>query len=178
MRTGNKMVERRLDEIARAFYLNGQHDENFVMEATQRTLGGKCEKATRQEDMYKHIDFWWNSPKKGRIGIDVKGIKRGTRSGELDDTINWLELKNVRGKPGWLYGEARYIAFRTKTKVIFVKREKLLRFALEKTEGKETVHTCPKDFYIPYQRYGRDDLVIKVPTTDLEDMADFGITTI
>ena len=52
------MVERQLRETVQEFYKRGVLDENFVMEATSRTLGGECSKASKEEDMHKHIDFW------------------------------------------------------------------------------------------------------------------------
>jgi hypothetical protein len=88
-----------------------------------------------------------------------------------------LELQGVTGYPGWLYGKADYIAFRTFTKIIFVKRDTLLSFALEKTKDKETVYDTPKECYVPYKRkkWGRDDLSFKAHTSDLEEIADFCI---
>ena len=82
------MVERQLRETVQEFYKRGVLDENFVMEATSRTLGGECSKASKEEDMHKHIDFWWDSPKKGRIGIDVKGMKKAKRSDKENDDTN------------------------------------------------------------------------------------------
>jgi hypothetical protein len=148
------------------------------MEAVSKSLGGDCSKGTDKEDKEDHIDFWWDSPKKGRISVDVKGMKKNKRTDkEYDDTIQWLELQNVNGGPGWLYGKAEYIAFRTKTKIMFVVREKLLSFALEVVKDKEVVYDTPKDFYVPYKRkkWGRDDLSFKVPTSDLEKLTSFCI---
>lgn len=172
------MVNRELDETVKEFYKKGVLDENFVMEAVSKTLGGECQKATKNEDMYDHIDFWWDSPKKGRIGIDVKGLNKNKRTDKkYDDSIHWLELQNVKGCEGWLFGKAEYIAFRTLSNIIFVKREKLLNFALKVIKGKDVVYDTPSDFYVPYKRkkWGRDDLSLKVPTSDLNDMADFCI---
>jgi hypothetical protein len=172
------MVKKELNETVKEFYKKGLIDESFVMDAVKHTLGGEVEKSSRFEDVRDHIDFWWDSPKKGRIGIDVKGIKKNSRNDKKpDDTIQWLELQGVTGYPGWLYGKAEYIAFRTFTKIIFVKREKLLSFALEKVEGKETVYDTPKECYVPYKRkkWGRDDLSLKALTSDLEEIADFCI---
>ena len=172
------MVSRKLNETVRRFYLNGKLDENFVMDAVKETLGGECWRSTRDEDVFKHIDFYWESPKKGVIGIDVKGLNKSSRSDKnFDDTIHWLELQNVRGGDGWLKGEADYIAFRTLKKIIFVKRETCLDFALKKIEGKETVYDTPKECYVPYKRkkFGRDDLSLKALNSDLEEIADFCI---
>ena len=172
------MITKKLNETVKQFYLSGRLDEDFVMDAVKHTLGGEVTRSTKDEDINRHIDFWWDSPKKGRIGIDVKGIKKNSRSDKKpDDTIQWLELQGVTGYPGWLYGKAEYIAFRTFTKIIFVKREKLLSFALEKVKDKETVYDTPKECYVPYKRkkWGRDDLAFKALTSDLEDIADFCI---
>lgn len=172
------MINRKLNKTVAEFYRSGLVDETFIMEAVSKTLGGSCEKSSSKEDIEDHIDFWWDSPKKGRIPMDAKGIKKNSRSDKsFDDSIHWLELQNVNGKPGWLYGKAEYIAFRTNTRIIFVKREKLLSFALSVTEGKDVVYDNPKEFYVPYKRkkWGRDDLSIKVPTSDLLERADFCI---
>ena len=172
------MISKTLNETVKEFYRKGLIDESFVMDAVKHTLGGEVEKSSRKEDVKDHIDFWWDSPKKGRIGIDVKGIKKNSRSDKKpDDTIQWLELQGVTGHPGWLYGKAEYIAFRTFTKIIFVKRDILLSFALEKTKDKETVYDTPKECYVPYKRkkWGRDDLSFKAHTSDLEEIADFCI---
>jgi hypothetical protein len=172
------MVNRELNETVKEFYKKGLIDESFVMDAVKHTLGGDVEKSSRLEDVRDHIDFWWDSPKKGRIGIDVKGIKKNSRGDKkLDDTIQWLELQGVTGYPGWLYGKAEYIAFRTFSKIIFVNREKLLSFALEKVKNKDVVYDTPKECYVPYKRkkWGRDDLAFKALTNDLEEIADFCI---
>ena len=172
------MVIKELNSIVKDFYKKGLIDENFVMNSVEKTLGGSCEKATSDEDMHDHIDFWWESPKKGTIGIDVKGVKKNNRNdSKYDDKIHWLELQNVNGKPGWLYGKADYIAFRTFTRIIFVKREKALEFAVESIKGKQVVYDTPTECYVPYKRkkWGRDDLSLKVYTSDLENIADFCI---
>lgn len=172
------MINRKLNKTVGEFYRRGLIDETFIMEAVSKTLGGSCEKSSSKEDIEDHIDFWWDSPRKGRIPMDAKGIKKNSRADKsFNDSIHWLELQNVNGKPGWLYGKAEYIAFRTNTRIIFVKREKLLSFALEAVSGKDVVYDTPKEFYVPYKRkkWGRDDLSIKVPTSDLLERADFCI---
>lgn len=171
------MITKKLNEIVNQYYLSGRLDEDFIMDAVKHTLGGEVERSSKYEDTEKHIDFWWESPKKGKIGIDVKGIKKNKRNDNAcDDTIQWLELQNVQGKNGWLKGEADYIAFRTFTNILFVKREKLLEFALECIKDKDiSVGRNPNECYVPYQRYGRKDLIVKVKTTDLEKLSDFCI---
>ena len=172
------MVSKKLNETMKEFYNKGLADEVFVMEAVKHTFGGDVEKSSKTEDVFDHIDFWWDSPKKGRIGIDVKGLNKSNRNDkEYDDTIHWLEIQNVKGDDGWLKGKAHYIAFRTISKILFVEREKLLKFALESIKGKEVVYDTPKECYVPYKRkkWGRDDLSLKALNSDLEKLAQFCI---
>ena len=65
-------------------------------------LGFKVMKASPKEDMHKHIDYWLIYTDR-KHAVDVKG-------NNLPDEI-WCEFKNVRGKPGWMYGNAHIIAF-------------------------------------------------------------------
>jgi hypothetical protein len=170
------MVSKKLSETVKKFYLSGRLDEDFVMDAVRYTLGGEVNRGSTKEDVEDHIDFWWNSPRKGKIGIDVKGVKKNSRNDNTcDDTIHWLELKNVQGKDGWLYGKAVYIAFRTFSDILFVKRDRLLSFALECIKNKAIVNYNPNECYTPYRRKDRDDLIIKVKTSDLRNIADFCI---
>lgn len=172
------MVNRKLSNVVQKMRLEGLKDENFVMEAVQHTLGGTCYKASDKDDMRKHIDFWWESPRKGKIGIDVKGRKKNKRTDKrFDDSIVWIEFKNVLGHKGWLYGESEYIAFRTEYKIYFVKTKTLRKFSEEKIEGKELVFETPQSFYVPYQRkkYGRLDMMIKVPIEDIISLSEFVI---
>ena len=66
-----------------------------------------------------------------------------------------------------------YIAFRTFTKVIFVKNTTLQKLSEDIVKTKELVFRNPKECYVPYQRWGRKDIVFKIPTEDLIKMSDF-----
>ena len=63
------------------------------------------------------------------------------------------------------------------TKILFVKRDKLLDFAEKKIEGKDIVYDTPKECYVPYQRrrWGREDIALKALNSDLEKLAQFCI---
>lgn len=170
------LVRKQLNETIKQMFYQGMVVEEFVMKSIEETLGGECKKSSFKEDRYQHIDFWWNSPRKGILGIDVKGMKKNKRTDkEFDDSIHWVEIKNVGGKPGWLYGEANYIAFVTKKQIIFAKLKKLQSFIEEKIKDKVTTTVNPNECYIPYQRYGRKDLIVKCMTNDLLEISDFTI---
>lgn len=153
-------------------YDEGVKDELIVMEMTQRHFGGTTIKATKFEDTKRHIDFWWYNDDGRPYGIDVKGMKKNNRSDKQYDTsIHWVELQNVRGETGWVYGDAVYIAFIVADSVLFVPRKRLATFVEDKIIGKPVVTINPRECYIPYQRAGRLDKIVKVPTSDLIGLA-------
>ena len=169
------MVIKTLSDKIKDYYVKGLKDEYFVMGAVQNTLGGECYKATEKEDKFHHIDFWWDSPKGRKVAIDAKGIKKDKQSDKkYNDKIHWIEMKNVNGNPGWIYGKADYIAFRTFKNIIFVKRTKLVTYAEEKTKGFDIcIGNRPEAFYMPYRRKDRLDIIFKCPIEDLIEMSDF-----
>ena len=161
-----------LREIIQNMFHEGQKDEELVMMLTEAKFGGKTQRATREEDIFRHVDFWWFDKTNKPFGVDVKGVKRSRRNDATkDDSIHWVELQNVRGNKGWVYGDAVYIAFMTNHEVLFVPRKRLATFTEDKIQGKDTTRTCPQECYIPYQRAGRNDIVVKVPTADLRSLA-------
>ena len=113
------------------------------------------EKTTAYDDMQRHIDFYVNDQ-----SVDVKGNRH------LE--CIWLELKNVRGKDGWLNGSATYIVMDIKElgQFIFFLREDLLNYCLKINET-----TYSKwDFNKIYTRYGRKDQIIKVRYDDIKNL--------
>lgn len=161
-----------LRDTVQRMYLQGLEDESLVMEVTKRKFGGNVRKSTKNEDMKEHIDFWWISDNGNEYGFDVKGVKKNKRTDKVgDDKINWIELINVQGNPGWVYGNAKYIAFLTNESILYVPRKKLTSYIEEKIKGKPLSTVNPSSCYIPYQRYGRMDMIVKVPTSDLKEIA-------
>lgn len=155
----------------------GKEFENRMMQIHYEYFQGEIRKASRREDMQEHIDFWWRQdPNSPWISYDVKACKRASRgSNILDGTIHWIEILNIKGNPGWIYGSEDYIIFSTGETALYVKREKLPSYIKEKIKGKELVYNVPYDFYVPYRRFGVQDMVVKVPTSDLRKLADFEI---
>lgn len=163
----------RLSEIANKYFLQSLKDEDFVMKLTKEKWGGIVRKALPKEDWYDHIDFFWKADDDSEeIGFDVKGLRKHNRSDkDFNDTITWIELTNVKGFKGSIYGKAKYLAFITNDSIIYIPREKIITFVEEKIKGKETVHTCPNECYIPYNRKNRKDLIVKVKIEDLKVFA-------
>jgi hypothetical protein len=117
--------------------------------------------ATKHEDMFKKFDLTIN------IKVDVKGMKKINRSDkEPNENFHWVELKNVRGNKGWLYGGSDYFAFEVKDYFIAVKKEVLQELIKDKITDEEG-----KGIYLRYSRAGREDLMTLVPTMDLCSIA-------
>ena len=110
-----------------------------------------------EEDIHEHWDFC--------VKYDVKMIKRKKRDQDYDENIHWVELKNVNGDKGWLYGEADYFSFEIIDYWIVVKREDLAEFIAEKCAQKQWSNS--PSLYKLYQRNGRKDVITMVKTIDL-----------
>lgn len=173
----SRKLKKRIEEY-RGLYAK---DEYLVAAITEDTFGGKTWKSVGDDDRIRHIDIWWETPKGKTIGIDVKGIRKND-NGEYDDTFEWLEIQNNYGYRGWLYGEEEYIAFKTFTQIVYIKRCVLAKYVEDKLKEhgiemqditNHLVFDKPKDYFVPYQRrkWGRNDITIKVPTSDIIKMA-------
>ncbi len=116
--------------------------------------------ATPDEDMFEHWDI------KLETKIDVKALRK-TRGGDkdTDENIHWVELKNVNGELGWLYGKAHCFAFEIIDYWIIVDKINLQEFIKEKCKDK--IKTETPALYKLYNRRGRSDIITLVKTIDL-----------
>tara|TARA_A100001201_G_C4053401_1_gene190328 strand:- start:203 stop:691 length:489 start_codon:yes stop_codon:yes gene_type:complete len=119
-------------------------------------------KATKSEQ-YKHIDFFTSFG-----SIDVKSKKRRNRAdGHEQDTIVWLEYKNVIGRAGWLTSNVDILAFERDDDFILVLRKDLLRLANRICDLTDMVDDSYKALYKGYTRKGRQDLLTQVKMKDI-----------
>jgi len=130
-------------------------------------LGFKVMKASRQEDMHKHIDYWLLYTDR-KHAVDVKG-------NNLPDEI-WCEFKNVRGNPGWMYGNAHIIAFDMPEEGGFavVDRQELA-FWCEKNVIDEFVTEKRHAYRRKYSRKDREDVITKLNLHDLKCLKSYRV---
>jgi hypothetical protein len=119
---------------------------------------GKVNFSTKEQDMHEHWDVSIT------MQIDVKAIKKD------NENIHYVELKNVLGHPGWLYGEAHYFAFETIEYWILVDKIRLQEFIKVKCAAKEWSQI--PSFYKLTQRRERQDIITLVKTMDLMFICD------
>jgi len=139
----------------------------FVRAAREKGL--MVTKSSHTEDIHEHIDYWLAMSSQGkRWGVDVKG-------NNLPDEI-WVEFKNVRGNPGWMYGGATIIAFDIPEEGGFaiVNREELAFFC-EKHVANEFV-TNKKDAYLKrYTRKDREDVISILKLHDIKSLMSYRV---
>ena len=135
-----------------------------IAEKRFATLLSNPIEATRDKNIFEHWDV-----ANGDIKYDVKAMKKFRRSDEHPtDRIHYIELKNVNGKKGWLYGQADYIAFETRSYWVIVSRRKLQ----EMIDDMVMETSLEPQVYKLYARKTRLDLMTIIPTIDLISIAD------
>ena len=126
---------------------------------------GETSQSTKEQDIHEHWDI------KLDVKFDVKAIKKTNRyDTEPNENIHWVELKNVRGDKGWLYGDAHYFAFETEDYWIIVEKQSLQDLIADKCKDK--IRTLKPELYKLYQRTDRLDIVTLVKTIDLCSVAE------
>lgn len=147
----------------------GKSKETDFTQILITQFGGTVRKASKEEDMYNHIDLIWEYNNKV-FSFDVKSAKKNNRADNTPNyDINWIELTNVRGNIGWLYGKADYIAFECEVDWLICRRTDLIKFIDSKVISKQILKS--KELYTYYQRDGRQDIIVKVLNIDLRNIA-------
>ena len=132
--------------------------------------GWKISASSKDENIDEHWDFLIEKDKES-FKVEVKSKKRINRS-DKDEQIAliWVELRNVKGDTGWLFGKADLIAFEKEKSFIFVKRLDLLALVNKKVNLVAKVRD-PKDaLYKIYTRVGRKDKLTLLPSNDIEEI--------
>ncbi len=132
-------------------------DTEDLFKSLMESRGHKVIKSSKQDDIYKHIDFYVNG-----YSIDVKGSRH------LD--CIWLETINVLGDDGWLKGKADFIVFdvvELKSFCVY-NRQELLLFTNNITEFTDSKY----DFLKIYSRtkWNRKDQLIKCRYDDIKHL--------
>lgn len=139
-----------------SFLKSGKITENSFRKEFRETS-----ESTSVEDITEHWDI------KVETKIDVKGLKKIKRNDIFnDENYHYVEIVNVNGDLGWLYGDCDAFAFETFTHWVIVDKVKLQEF-IAKTVIKLKVDSPDKALYCIYSRDGRKDKITLVKTLDL-----------
>lgn len=148
-------------DFRKKFFLRGKEIEGQF----KKQLGGAVTGATLEEDKYKHWDL--------RVGykIDVKGLKKLRRSdARTNQNYHWVEIQGTSGYPGWLYGEADYIAFELDKYWVIVERLALVKYIESNTMDKFSTSPLPG---WKYNRAKTKDITTLISTIDLIYLSSF-----
>jgi hypothetical protein len=146
--------------------LGNKAEDAFMEIATAR--GWKISAATKEQNINEHWDFLIE--KEGQTyKVEVKSEKRIQRDDHASQTeFVWVELRNVRGEVGWLFGVADLIAFEKQNVFVFVKRLDLLGVVNQKVNLVAKVKSAKEALYKIYTRNGRKDKLTLLPVHDIE----------
>lgn len=132
----------------------------------------KIRTATNNENRRRHYDFVVFEESLGRfIRIEVKSIKARKRGQQPDPSIVYLEVHNIDGHPGWIYGESDYIAFQTPTGFMMVNRMRLVEKVKHFYDKLPYVTESGLDYTL-YGRFNRMDLVMVLPFSEIAVIED------
>lgn len=148
-------------------YKEGKRVEELFIQHFHQIFGHSCFESTQAMNIHKHIDCYCFTKKSEMFTFDIKGLKKINRKDkEITEDYHWIEIQNVLGKPGWIYGEADYIVFELLEKWLFIERPKLIQLV---NEVKIDSFTYPPEPYKLYTRkkFGRDDICMLIPTKEL-----------
>ncbi|HRQ24916.1 MAG TPA: hypothetical protein PLF42_15930 [Anaerolineales bacterium] len=145
----------------------GNKAEDVFMQMA-KAHGWKISASTKEQNIDEHWDFLIEKDDQA-CKVEVKSEKRIQR-----DDVNaqaefiWVELRNVRGKIGWLFGTADLIAFEKGNAFVFVKRLDLLGVVNQNVDLVAKVKSAKEALYKIYTRDGRKDKLTLLPFRDIE----------
>lgn len=168
----------------------------YLFESVARKNGWSAIHASKQDDMYRHIDYVIKKDNR-TLTVDVKSQKREARFMNIQDEWHAIEFVGVvypatktvhfshtpfnartpdfllgSGRPGWLYGDADMIAFELQSRFILVDRLCLQNHCANIIIFNPLVHRSQDAKYHAYSRYGRGDLIAYINKKDLYHLAE------
>ena len=100
----------------------GEGAENLFIVLAVR-LGWKVSASSGEENIHDHWDYLIENETES-YKVEVKSKKRIQRGEDKSQNdFVWVELQNVRGKTGWLFGKADLIAFEKEKTFLIVKNQ-------------------------------------------------------
>lgn len=131
----------------------------------------KVELPSDKQEIYEHWDVMLDERT-----YDIKGLKKKNRSDKHTDAdVVWIELMNVRGNLGWLYGKADYIVFEQEEYFAVISRN-ILRKMVE-TKLISSYSDLKKPYWI-YRRKNRLDQLTLIPFSDIKHLIEHRIPKI
>ncbi len=143
--------------------------KKFQETALSRNYKLQTPSASQKAD---HIDFLMLGQSKNKttvaVSLDVK-----CKTDSNSDKWQWVELKNSKGKPGWLYQEADFVVFERKKDFLLVNRKNLVNWLNLTSKVRYDLPTVSKPWQAKYRLYARPDkreVITQIQSSDLLDI--------
>lgn len=142
-----------------------QAEKMFAMVAHSK--GFEVKASTGMQDAGEHWDILMYDDI-AEYRVDVKAQKRSYRyASDFLSRWLWIELQNVHGQNGWLYGKADLLAFEQPQSFLLVRRRDIVDFVDKYVNLKEVVDKPWKAKYKVYTRVGRSDIITLIEKSKL-----------
>lgn len=84
----------------------------------------------------------------------------------------WVEIKNMDGQPGWLYGDANFIVFELADSYLFVEKKSLINHVHSNIDfSLPLVQNTWEAKYKLYQRKDKLDQIVQIKVSSLLDLS-------
>lgn len=138
-----------------------------------KSRGREIWEASKNQNMFDHIDYFVRAESGNVISFDVKAYKGSAERGQV-----LLEFKNVKGNKGWLYGKADFIALQLSNgQFLCVNRKALVLLGEKLCDLDDLVGNVRDALYKGYtrSRWGRDDLISCIRIEDVINNCNYTI---
>lgn len=148
----------------------GEHAESRFVNVCKKK-GVSVRPASQLENMFQHFDFIVSSADRRKCArVEVKSMKARRRGMEPDPRVLYVELKNVHGYAGWLFGKADYLAFEQEKGFLMVDRKELIG-VVDTLRPHCTIAETSGITHTLYSRRNRKDLVMIMDMSDIKHLS-------
>ncbi len=154
-------------ENFKKYYKYGNEAEKRFVKSLQ-VYGFKNKKSSDHDDINNHWDYLVNFPFK----VDVKSSKRLNKENiHPSDAYIVLEIKNVHGDKGSIYGDADFFAYELCNYFVLVCTKVLRLWIATSVDMEDNVGHVRNSYKKVYTRKGREDLMTILPLEAIKKMS-------
>lgn len=148
--------------------------EEFKKLISSRNLTIKSPSAAQKS---RHIDYIMIGLNKNKTSYSVS-LDLKFRHPKGSDKWQWVEFKNLQGKPGWLYQEADFVVFERKKDFLFVNRKNLVTWINETSKIRHDLPKVDNSWEAKYRLYSRPNKKESITQVRAQDLLEITGTQI
>lgn len=151
-------------------------EESISFEGIAKIKGYSPKKSRRDE--YKDVSHILKAKGQDGKALDLRFDLKKRKNKKQSEEWIWVEFKNSKGQPGWLHGNAHFIAFERELDFLIVNRKELVDFlgSCKKIRyDLPFVSLAKKAKYKIYKRPGKKEEITQINFIDLSGLKSFKI---